>query len=223
MNQFLFKSFNQLQAMKRRAHNLHQDQNFAPQKSNSRFWFFGIIGMVSLFIVLQALGIFKTIQTARTTASIDLNSAEYQNRPMPQIRAEKPNPHVDATLAELASEFEGPIFSDIRTANAEKGWGLSDDEAKFYDDMRERYSNKGSNWLGVVKKSYSTYRTVKEAFGGKADVASMVKDAQTASKIYTQLNQQFGISPSESHNFAQSGQAHTLSDWANFVEKSKKR
>ena len=76
--------------MKRRAPNPHQGQNFAPQKRNSRFWFFGIIGMVSLFIVLQALGIFKTIQTARTTASIDLNSAEYQNRPMPQIRAEKP-------------------------------------------------------------------------------------------------------------------------------------
>ena len=110
--------------MKRRAHNPHQDQNFAPQKRNSRVWFFGIIGMVSLFIVLQALGIFKTIQTARTTASIDLNSAEYQNRPMPQIRAEKPNPHVDATLMELASEFEGPIFSDIRTANAEKRMGF---------------------------------------------------------------------------------------------------
>ena len=209
--------------MKRRTQHPNQDQNLAPEQSNSRFWLFGIIGVASLFIILQALGIFKTIQTARTTTSIDLNSAEYQNRPMPQIRAEKPNPHVDATLMELASEFEGPIFSDIRTANTEKGWGLTDDEAKFYDDMRERYSNKGSNWLGVVKKSYSTYRTVKEAFGGTADVVSMVKDAQTASKIYTQLNQQFGISPSESHNFAQSGQAHSLSDWANFVEKSKKR
>ncbi len=207
--------------MKRQAHN--SQQNLASQKSNNRFWLLGIIGMVSLFIILQALGIFKTIQAARTTASIDINSAEYQNRPMPQIRAERPNPHVEATLQEVADEFEGPVFTDIRTANTEKGWGLTDDEAKFYDDIRVRYSNKGSNWLGVVKKSYSTYRIVKEAFGGTADVGSMIKDAQTASKIYTQLNQQFGISPSESHNFAQSGQARTLSDWANFVEKNKKR
>lgn len=212
--------------MKRLANKSKRTQNYSspdmPERK-SRPWFLILFGFLSLFIILQVLGVYKTIDTARTTASIDLNSAEYQNRPMPKMRAEKPNPHVEATLQEVAAEFEGPIFSNIRTANSEKGWGLSDDEAKFYDDMRGRYSGTSGNWLGVVKKSYSTYRLVKEAFGGEADVRAVLKDVQTASNIYKQLNQQFGISPSKSHNFAQSGQARTLSDWANFVESNKKR
>lgn len=201
----------------------HTPATPTPQGNGSRKWLLGILGFASILIILQFLGIFKSVERARATGWMDLKSAEYQNRPMPERRPEKPNPHVEATLQEVASEFEGQVFSDIRTANNEKGWGLTDDEAKFYDDMRGRYGNKASNWLGLVKKSYSTYRMVKEAFGGSADVMSMLKDAQTAANIYTQLNQEFGISPAESHNFAQSGRGQKLSDWANFVENNKKK
>jgi hypothetical protein len=197
--------------------------NPTPHKNNSRAWFLGILGIASILIVLQFFGIFKSVDRASATGWMDLKSAEYQNRPMPERRAEKPNPNIDATLQEVATEFEGQVFSDIRTANAEKGWGLSDDEAKFYDDMRSRYAGRGSNWLGLVKKSYSTYSMVKNAFGGSSDVAAILKDAQSAANIYAQLNQEFGISPSESHNFAKSTQALKLSDWANFVESNKKK
>lgn len=207
--------------MKRSTHS--PQHHTTPQKSNSRVWLLGIFGLASLLIILQIFGIFKTVDRARTTGWMDLNSTEYQNRPMPQRRTEKPNPHVEATLQEVAAEFEGPVFSDIRTANSQKGWGLSDDEAKFYDDMRERYANKSANWLGLVKKSYSTYRMVKEAFGGSADIGSMVKETQTAVNIYQELSQQFGISPAESHKFAQSGQGRRISDWANFVESNKRK
>lgn len=212
--------------MKRRAPQpIHtpSPQSQTPQGSQSRVWFLGIVGIALLLIVLQFTGILKSVDKASTTGWIDLNSSEYQNRPMPQRRPEKPNPNVEATLHEIADEFEGPVFSDIRTANSQKGWGLSDDEAKFYDDMRDRYSETDGNWLGVVKKSFSTYRMVKEAFGGSTDIASMMKDARTASNIYQQLSQQFGISPTESHNFAQSGEGQRISDWANFVENNKRK
>jgi hypothetical protein len=201
----------------------HTQQQPLPKKSNSRIWLLGILGIGSLLVVLQFLGIFKSVNRASATGWMDLKSAEYQNRPMPELRSEKPNPHVDATLQEVAAEFEGQVFSDIRTANKEKGWGLSEDEAKFYDDMRGRYAGQSSNWLGLVKKSYSTYRMVKDAFGGSSDISAILKDANSAANIYAQLNQQFGISPTESHNFAQTAQARRISDWANFVENNKKR
>jgi hypothetical protein len=208
--------------MKRKPIN-HTQQQPLPEKSNARIWLLGILGIGSLLIILQFLGIFKSVNSASTTGWMDLKSAEYQNRPMPELRPEKPNPNVEATLQEVAAEFEGQVFSDIRTANNEKGWGLSDDEAKFYDDMRGRYAGQSSNWLSLVKKSYSTYRLVKEAFGGSSDISAILKDANSAANIYAQLNQQFGISPTESHNFAQTAQARRISDWANFVESNKKR
>jgi hypothetical protein len=84
--------------------------------------------------------------------------------------------------------------------------------------MKERYNKASGNWLGLVKRSYSTYRMVKEAFGGTADISSIMQDTQKAYAVYNQFQKMYGISPSESQKFAQSGQGHSLSDWANFVE-----
>lgn len=195
-----------------------QHKSPTPQKSNARYWLLGIIGFASLLIILQVTGIFKTINKTQTSGWMDMKSAEYENRKMPERRAERPQPQVDATLSEIATEFEGQIFSDIRTANQEKGWGLTDDEAQYYDRMREQYKGASNNWLGIVKKSYSTYRTVKEALGGSADAVSIIKDARQALGFYTRLNEMYGISPNESANFAQTPQAQTAGDWAAFVE-----
>ncbi len=189
-----------------------------PEQNNTRYWLLGIIGFASVLIILQITGIFKTIDRTQTSGWMDLKSAEYQNRKMPELRPERPQPQVEATLGEIASEFEGQIFSDIRTANQEKGWGLTDDEAQYYDRMREQYKGASNNWLGVVKKSYSTYRSIKEALGGSADAVSIIKDARQAMGFYNRLNEMYGISPNESANFAQSSQAQTAGDWAAFVE-----
>jgi hypothetical protein len=137
---------------------------------------------------------------------------------MPERRPEKSSPQLESTLQEIASEFEGQVFSDIRTANTEKGWGLSEDEAKFYDDMKDRYSKASNNWLGLVKRSYATYKIVKEAFGGSADVASVIQDTHKAYSVYNNFQKLFGVSTADSQQFAQSGQGRTISDWANFIE-----
>jgi hypothetical protein len=199
-----------------------QQHQPAPSKNNARYWLLGIIGFAGLLISLQITGIFKTIDRTQSSGWMDMKSAEYQNRQMPERRPEHPQPQVEATLSEIASEFEGQIFSDIRTANQEKGWGLTDDEAQYYDRMRQQYKGTSTNWLGVVKKSYLTYRTVKEALGGSADAVSIIKDANQAMGFYNRLNETFGISPNESANFAQTTQAQTAGDWAAFVESRKR-
>jgi hypothetical protein len=203
-----------------------QQPHSAPQpKSNnsSSYLLLLVLGIISLFVILQTFGIFKTVDTGRTVKDIDLNSAEYQNKPMPKQKSERPRPHVEATLTEIAAEFEGKVFSDIRTANEQKGWGLSDDEAKYYDDMRKRYASTDNNWLGLVKKSYSTYRTVKEMFGGSADVSAMLQDVQSAASVYNKITQSYGIPKAELVQFAQSKQGADVSDWASFIENNKRR
>jgi hypothetical protein len=203
-----------------------QPQHSAPQpKSNSSsgYLLLFVLGIISFFVILQTFGIFKTFDTDRKVNDIDLNSAEYQNKPMPKRQPERSRPHVEATLTEIAAEFEGKVFSDIRTANEQKGWGLSDDEAKYYDDMRHRYASTDNNWLGLVKKSYSTYKTVKEMFGGSADVATMLQDVQSAASVYEKMTQSYGIPKAELEQFAQSKQGVNVSDWASFIENNKRR
>ncbi len=194
-----------------------------PSGNGGRIFLMILLGVGSLLVILQATGLFKTLDGKKTSAWVDFNSAEYQNREAPEPRVQKPQPQVEATLREIASEFEGKIFSDIRTANEQKGWGLSDDEAQYFDAMRQHYASAGGNWLNLVKKSYSTYKTVKEAFGETPDAAEMLKDAQRAMGFYNRLNQIYGIPTTESHNFAQSGEGQSVSDWAIFAESNKRR
>jgi hypothetical protein len=189
-----------------------------PQKSNARYWLLGIMAFASVLIILQLTGVFKSVDRTQSSGWMDMKSAEYENRKMPERRPERPQPQVEATLSEIASEFEGQIFSDIRTANTEKGWGLTDDEAQYYDRMRQQYKGASTNWLGIVKKSYSTYRSVKEALGGSTDAVSIIKDASQAINFYNRINEMYGISPNESANFAQTPQAQTAGDWAAFIE-----
>ena len=203
-----------------------QQNHSATQSKNSNssgYLLLFVLGGISLFVILQTFGIFKTIDTDRSVNNIDLNSVEYQNKPMPKKQAERPRPHVEATLTEIAAEFEGKVFSDIRTANEQKGWGLTDDEAKYYDEMRHRYASTDNNWLNLVKKSYSTYRTVKEMFGGSADASAMLQDVQSAASVYSKITQSYGIPKAELEQFAQSKQGVNVSDWASFIENNKRR
>jgi hypothetical protein len=205
--------------MKRQPHHVPSE----PKSNSGRYFLLFLLGGISLFVILQTFGIYKTVDTGRVVNDIDLNSAEYQNKPMPKRQPERPRPHVEATLTEIAAEFEGKVFSDIRTANEQKGWGLSDDEAKYYDEMRKRYASTDNNWLSLVKKSYSTYRTVKEMFGRSADVATMLQDAQSAASIFNKMTQFYGIPKAELEQFAQSKQGVEVSDWASFIENNKRR
>jgi hypothetical protein len=178
-----------------------------------------VLGGISLLIVMQAFGVFKTVESEKTTSWVDVKSGAYENRKMPTIRArnESSVKAVDGVLSEIRGEFEAPVFTDIRTANEQKGWGMSDDEAKFYDDMKTRYGATQNNWLGVVKRANATYKVLNDIFG-TPNVPSVLNDARSSSQVFDKIQQYFGISAMDCLNFAQSGRAQRLSDWANFIE-----
>ncbi len=188
------------------------------QESKSSFGIWLLIGGVSLLIVMQAFGVFKTVDSEKTTSWVDVKSDAYAKRPMPTIKARNESSvATDGVLAEIRGEFEAPIFTDIRTANEQKGWGMSDDEAKFYDDMKLRYGATQNNWLGVVKRANATYKVMNDIFG-TPNVPSILNDARSSAQVFDKIQHYFGISAMDCLNFAQSGRAQRLSDWANFIE-----
>jgi hypothetical protein len=194
-------------------------QHSAHEEPKKSYGLLLVLGGISLLIVMQAFGVFKTVESEKTTSWVDVKSGAYENRKMPTIRArnESSVKAVDGVLSEIRGEFEAPVFTDIRTANEQKGWGMSDDEAKFYDDMKTRYGATQNNWLGVVKRANATYKVLNDIFG-TPNVPSILNDARSSSLVFDKIQQYFGISAMDCLNFAQSGRAQRLSDWANFIE-----
>ena len=184
---------------------------------NSANFLYVLFGFASVLVVLQAFGIFKTFDRQHTATILDVKNAAYENRPAPEFRAARGSENVDAVLSSIKTEYESPVFTDIQKANESNNWGLTDDEAKFYDDMRRRYGATKDNWLGVVQRANATYRAVQSIFG-TSDVASLLKDGRAAADAFARIQQTFGISTLDCLNFYQAGRANTLRDWANFVE-----
>ncbi|MEN9609312.1 MAG: hypothetical protein RLZZ628_126 [Bacteroidota bacterium] len=197
-------------------------------ESKSNFWtilFFAIIGIGSIMVICQFFGM-KSFERDEKTIVLDRNAANQSNRKLVHHRPEDSDnreKNAEATLKRIADEFKGPVYANIRTANLNNNWGLSDDEAKFYDGLRSSKTadpNVSENWLGKVKKAHQTYSTIKEMFGGKADVQSMMDDAQTAMQTMSQINRLYGISMQELKAFAPN--AKSVGDWANYIENNKK-
>lgn len=175
------------------------------------------VGIVSLLVILQQFGILKSIDRQHHLADLDVRSAEYQNRPMPQRRPQRSNAQVNATLSEIADVFEGSVFSDVATANIEKGLGLTNDEARYFDILRQNHKDDKSNWLGRVQQSYGIYQKTYNIFGG-VEPTTALKNPQKAQQIYTEIEALFGIPKATTAAFAQSAEAQLFSDWAIFID-----
>jgi cytoskeletal protein RodZ len=197
-------------------------------ESKSNFWtvvFFAIIGIGSIMVICQFFGM-KSFERDEKTIVLDRNAVSQSNRKLVHHRqadSDNREKSAETTLKSIADEFKGPVYANIRTANLNNNWGLSDDEAKFYDGLRSSKTadpNVSENWLGKVKKAHQTYSTIKEMFGGKADVQSMMDDAQTAMQTMSQINRLYGISMQELKAFAPN--AKSVGDWANYIENNKK-
>ena len=138
--------------MKRQSH--AQKQHIEPEERGGFPWLLFFVGIASVLIVLQVFGIVKTVDSEHKATVVEVRSSEYENRQIPEERLkrlDKATPEVDGVLASIKEEYESPVFTDIRTANENNNWGLTDDEAKFYDDMRIRYGGTRDNWLGDRK------------------------------------------------------------------------
>jgi hypothetical protein len=185
--------------------------------------FLCLIGIISLMVIFQFFGMKSLLREEKTTWVNNQEASEkHQPRKVAQhTQHSEADDNADKTLKSIAKEFHGPTYGNIRTANVQNNWGLSDDEAKFYDGLRtaKNADATAENWLSKVKKAHQTYKTVKEVFGGKSDVQAMMQDAQSAVKTMNQLNRIYGISIRELETFAP--QAKTLSDWAHYIENNK--
>lgn len=201
----------------------------APQEEKTSFGrllMLGVLGIVALMLVLQAMGVPIAQRSESSGSWVNHQSEEYQSRTYESRKRrtpEAPSPATERTLQEIANTFAGEVFSDIRTVNEQKGWGLSDEEAKFYEHLHQRYSNDGKtgqNWLNTIRHARGVYQTVHDIFDGKGDVKNLLSNVQTATAIFGELQEVFGIPTTESRQFSQ--RARKLSDWAAFVEANRR-
>ncbi len=191
---------------------------FIETKSKTPIILFSVLGFVSFLFLLQFFGIFKTIDTQRATSEVDIHSPEYQNQKMATRRAEKPNAEVESTINDIAQEMNGPVFSDIRTANTQRGWGLTNDQARYYDILKTRIGTKNTNWLSETRSAFQLYSAVKSVISPDgAPVSQILNDPKQLQTMLESVNQNFKIPINETSSFATVSKPQNISDWALFV------
>ncbi len=131
----------------------------------------------------------------------------------------------DDVLGNLARAFSK---GRENTARQMKEMGLSDDEIKYYKEVKKEVSltekaKDAQDWFYVLKASASTYGKVKslvQDLGDRGDdenVNAMLEDNSTSSDFYKKLESTFNISKDEAEAFANLGKKK-VSDWAKFIE-----
>ena len=189
-----------------------------PQKSKTPVILIGALGIAALLFVLQFFGIFKTIDTQRTTSDVDIHSPEYQNQKMAPRRIEKPSAEEESTIQDIAQEMKGPVFSDIRTANTQRGWGLTDDQARYYDILKTKTDTKNTNWLSEARSAFQLYSAVKSVISPDGTSASQILTDPKRLQTMTQaVYQNFKIPVNETSSFATVSKPQNISDWTLFV------
>ncbi len=177
-----------------------------------------VLGVAALLFVLQFFGIFKTIDTSRATSTVDIHSPEYQNQKMAPRREEKPSAAVESTISEIAQEIKGPVFSDIRTANSQRGWGLTDDQARYYDLLKTKVNIKNANWLSETRNAFQLYNTVKSVISPDGTpVSQILNEPPRLQALMQALQQSFNIPAKETFSYASQNKPQNISDWALFV------
>ena len=192
--------------------------NSLDTKSKTPIVLIGVLGFVALLFLLQFFGIFKTIDTQRATSEVDIHSPEYQNEKMATRRAEKPSAEVESTINEIAQEMNGPVFSDIRTANTQRGWGLTEDQARYYDILKNRVGTKNTNWLTNARSAFQLYSNVKSVISPDGvPVSQILNDPKQLQTMIQSVNQNFKIPVKETTLFTTVNKPQNISDWALFV------
>lgn len=198
----------------------------AGKTSFGRLIMLGVLLIVAVMLVLQAMGVPIAQRSESSGSWVNHQSEAYQSRTYESRKRRTPeaaSPATERTLQEIANTFAGEVFSDIRTTNEQKGWGLSDEEAKFYEHLHQRYSRDaktGQNWLNTIRHGRGVYQMVHDIFDGKEDVRDLLTDTQKAAAIYNELQEVFGIPIAELRTQAQ--RARKLSEWAAFVEANRR-
>jgi hypothetical protein len=205
--------------------------------------FFGIPEIIMLvfglsilaFILLQKGGGY-VMKRSETIQILD-----QPNGPKEKARRYDPahEESVEALLKNMAEQFseeektQKPAESSAKKAIDQQ---LSDDEKKYYEDLRQKNSiqdkiESAKDWYRILSASQKTYSKVKEILGDAShrptetidgeNVSDDLKNKEVSSEFYQGLSKTFNIPPEELEAFGRSGK-RALSDWASFVESKSK-
>ncbi len=194
---------------------------------------FILLGLVIFFgyNIFQKGGITMMEKTEETTILDGKMSSkkykEYDQKEKAVSRKNLSSKKLDAddVLGNLARAFSK---GRENTARQMKEMGLSDDEIKYYKEVKKEVSltekaKDAQDWFYVLKASASTYGKVKslvQDLGDRGDdenVNAMLEDNSTSSDFYKKLESTFNISKDEAEAFANLGKKK-VSDWAKFIE-----
>lgn len=136
--------------------------------------------------------------------------------------------NTDNVLGKLARTYSK---GREETARQMKEMGLSDDEIKYFNEVKEEETltekiSSAKDWFQFLKTSASTYGKVKtfvNELGGteSSDVNELLEDRKSSNEFYENLEKAFGISETEAKAFSSLGKKK-ISDWAKFIEEKSK-
>jgi hypothetical protein len=205
--------------------------------------FFGMPEIIMLFFGLSILAyiLFQKGGGYVVKRSESIQILDQPNGPKEKARKYEPGHEesVEAVLRNMAEQFSeeetNPKSTDDK-ATKKIDQQLSNDEKKYYEDLRQKNSiqdkiESAKDWYRILSASQKTYSKVREILGEAAhrpsenidgeNISQDLKNKEVSDEFYQRLSKTFNIAPEDLEAFGRSGK-RALSDWASFVESKSK-
>ncbi len=190
-------------------------------------WFSLIAGLLIFGYILVKYGGCHPMERTETTELVNNPGAEWGEQRQAYKSGNKKSKSVDPVLEQIAKQFSNGKNPDYRALRQE---GMTDDEANFYDQLKEEYRGKigrAKNWYKVLKTAKSTYESVADVFADatgqpaetlrSTDLQAILDNPEKSAKLFNQFARRFNKSSGEIEDFARQAPGR-LSDWAIWLE-----
>ena len=98
------------------------------------------------------------------------------------------------------------------------GWGLTDDQARYYDLLKTKVNIKNANWLSETRNAFQLYNTVKSVISPDGTpVSEILNQPPRLQALMQALQQSFNIPAKETFSYASQNKPQNISDWTLFV------
>ncbi|NJL74513.1 MAG: hypothetical protein HC892_05200 [Saprospiraceae bacterium] len=182
------------------------------------------------YFVLERLGI-DNVKRTEELAWLDRPNGPEAPIKRNDRQDEATDKKVDKVLNDLEEQFSDPAGSNGRRVPSNTALkGLSEDEAKYYQDLEQRANKDGmtaAEWVQLAQTSLKTYRQVKAIFDkvdGKIEnqvneshIENILSDLELKDIAFAALERQFNVSRAKLEAFSQSGN-RAVADWTNFIQ-----
>ena len=195
-----------------------------------------IVSIIAGLAILAYLGFKGGGKVAERTETVIVHDKPRDVRKKPSVfKDEAPDQSVEIMLQELADHFSDKSQSkQSKTATAQPTKQIPQDEAKFYDRIKEKESlsdkvRSTADWLRVLRASQKTYSKVRDILNESSDGTSYTDDLNEALQdesatdaFYRNLSDSFGISKKDIEAFGRKGKT-AVSDWAEYIQENQKK